>query len=172
MLPYIVHGQTDSIGGTWTRLVGQIIFLPVVLILNMQQATRTGWRIVRAISCRRRRTGFLKNYHCRARDFARHHPSRAIQVLTPPKFDESVARGPFETLEEYLRRRDWYLSSGEDFDSSVDLVSHPLTYPLTMNLFADRFLRGTKGSSYFARSHGKKDNLHICCVGARAGEDS
>lgn len=94
------------------------------------------------------------------------------------------------TLEEYLRQRKWPLLGKmnddkmreHEYAAAADLVSHPLTYPLAMSIFA-RFLlssssraantvEGTSSSSSSLprdmNTLHSGSNMHIYCIGARA----
>ncbi|KAL3770747.1 hypothetical protein ACHAW5_001464 [Stephanodiscus triporus] len=100
---------------------------------------------------------------CPVRSFAAAHPEAARRVLsvpafTPPppieeddggiEFDNPIVRGG--SLEEYLRWRGWDVGGALDSDlrdnddavrSAIGLLSHPLTFPLTLG----RHLAGFRG---------------------------
>lgn len=103
-------------------------------------------------------------FNCRARDFARRHSRLAENVLTPTKYlgnnNNDLKR--FESLEDYLYARQWFLDDVPEnhIDAARDLLSHTLSYPLTLTLFARQLLKDSK-LNY-------KEEIRICCIGARA----
>ena len=116
---------------------------------------------------------------CPHRGFAKRYPSAAAQVLKVPQFSSKhhvIANNSRlyefgnkdESLERYIEWRGWNIGSilrdhGVDdnkllIDASIGLLSHPLTFPLTLA----RHWKTLCDSS----SHNK--TFRLCCVGARA----
>ena len=113
---------------------------------------------------------------CPHRAFARKYPTAATQILAVPNVS-SIANKlrcpPFsfcdgdddEALERYVEWRGWDIPSimtehgmGGDRQllvASLGLLSHPLTFPLTLG-------------RHWRRLVGNKHTARICCVGARA----
>ena len=107
---------------------------------------------------------------CPSREFARRHTRAAAAALTvPPLSSVNSTQHPFgeDQLEDYLQWRGWdikatleehQLDSSRYFEeSAVGLISHPLTFPLTLGRFVNE---------EFAGSSLRK--LRVCVVGARA----
>lgn len=111
-------------------------------------------------------------FYCKAREFARLYPKVAEKVLIPPAFnieDELVSKllksrtgrmESLDTLDKYLDARRWHLPEGHVKEARA-LVSHTLSYPLTMSLFVSQFLID-------AEYKDDKNIVRICCLGARA----
>ena len=116
---------------------------------------------------------------CPNRGFAKRYPAAAIQVLTVPPFcyDDVITNvsspHPFETsgqhesLERYIQWRGWDIdlilsTSQHNLDdesiskAAIGLLSHPLTFPVTLA----RHVIPTLSSN--------KHDFRLCCVGARA----
>ena len=125
--------------------------------------------------------------HCRIRSFAKQHPEAARQVLSIPstitltKSYDSNEGNPLlrscGTLEQYLQWRGWDIDGilnlhnlgggggGDDelLQSAVGLLSHPLTFPLTLGSNIQTFFHP------LANNHSDiHRQLRLCCVGARA----
>ena len=111
---------------------------------------------------------------CPNRGFAKRYPAAATQVLTVPPFsyDEVIANpshpfvspGQDESLERYIKWRGWNINSilsehdleNESIrEAAIGLLSHPLTFPLTLGRHLTTLLSN-------------KEAARICCVGARA----
>jgi len=112
---------------------------------------------------------------CPSRLFANRYPAAATNVLSVPPFcyDEVIAN-PFEfessrqyeSLERYIKWRGWNINSIlsiHDLDdestskAAIGLLSHPLTFPLTL------------ARHWTTLSGNKPDrSIRLCCVGARA----
>ncbi len=120
--------------------------------------------------------------HCRIRSFAKQHPEAARQVLSVPstaltKSYDSNEGNPLlrscGTLEQYLQWRGWDIDGilnlhnlgGDDemLQSAVGLLSHPLTFPLTLGSIIQSFYRPLDNKH--SEIHRQ---LRLCCVGARA----
>lgn len=115
---------------------------------------------------------------CPHRGFAKNYPSAAAQVLKVPQFSSKhvIANNSRvyefgskdESLERYIEWRGWNIESilrehGVDenkqlIDDAIGLLSHPLTFPLTL---ARNFQKLCDNSS-------NKKTFKLCCVGARA----
>ncbi|EJK74302.1 hypothetical protein THAOC_04029 [Thalassiosira oceanica] len=114
---------------------------------------------------------------CHSREFARRHTRAAAAALAvpPPSSACSTQVHPFEndqpttettTLEDYLQWRGWdmkatleeYELGSSYMESAVGLVSHPLTFPLTLGRFVSQEFAGTS----------LRKKLRVCVVGARA----
>ena len=134
------------------------------------------------------------------RDWACRRPEVARRILSVPSEPPRSAVGPAgaagapspRTLEDYLIWRDWdlpsaSLQSGGESDvakgeesSAVSLLSHPLTYPLTLGANLGAFSAiprrredGGLGASPDPAGHEREESennalLRLCCVGARA----
>jgi len=133
---------------------------------------------------------------CRAREWASRFPIKAKQILTPPKTHavvaaaaphlttKTAANGVCTSLEEYLQKRNWPLiadlkEDDDDYEmcaAAIDLVSHPLTYPLTLSIFASFLLssnthRNKQNEETECGNSSKNDTtttMRIFCIGARA----
>ncbi len=111
---------------------------------------------------------------CPNRRFAQRHPAAATKVLTVPPFsyDDVIANPsphPFlsaqdESLARYLKWRGWdinsilsehNLSDDSTSEAAIGLLSHPLTFPLTL-------------ARHWTTLSGNKQAIRLCCVGARA----
>lgn len=122
--------------------------------------------------------------NCPLRSFAKNHPEVARLVLNPPpftdvqfaSFDLSNTSYEGESLEGYLKWRGWAdikpvldeHGLSNEVGSAVGLISHPLTFPLTLGRHVTHFVQ----EQAIAESHysmGKDERPHrICCVGARS----
>ncbi|KAL7489208.1 hypothetical protein ACHAW6_014800 [Cyclotella cf. meneghiniana] len=117
--------------------------------------------------------------NCPIRSFAKNHPEAARLILETPPFphrdsSSSSSRSPpfprDETLEDYLKWRRWDVNIHKilrehrleepALESAAGLLSHPLSFPLTLGRHAHRF--ATSPSKRERRSR------RICCVGARS----
>ncbi|KAL7460709.1 hypothetical protein ACHAXS_001150 [Conticribra weissflogii] len=125
---------------------------------------------------------------CPHRTFAKNHPEIARKILTVPPYsftDYSFASladlSHHVSLEKYLNWRGWnidkILSGFETTDSkiaqsAIGLLSHPLTFPLTLGYHSKFFVPQNKVTSPFSEpqssNRGKKRAMRLCCVGARA----
>ncbi len=109
---------------------------------------------------------------CPNRRFAQRYPAAATQVLTVPPFscdDVIPSPHPFlsardESLTRYLKWRGWNinsilsehnLSDDSTSEAAIGLLSHPLTFPLTL-------------ARHWTTLSGNKQAVRLCCVGARA----
>ncbi len=126
--------------------------------------------------------------HCPIRSFAKKYPEAARKILTTPSFSASnsldKARDnpllrPGGTLEQYLYWRGWDLNrilkihNLDDDDkllqSSIGLLSHPLTFPLTLGRHIRALSRRPADVDDDVDDLSKKNrHLRLCCVGARA----
>lgn len=130
-------------------------------------------------------------YHCPIRSFAKKYPEAARQVLSIPSvttlnsFDKDGGNPLLQscgTLEHYIRWRGWDLDGilkahnlGDDdekLQSALGLLSHPLTFPLTLGSNIQALLRPLDIDALnddVPNSVGKNNRqLRLCCVGARA----
>ena len=105
---------------------------------------------------------------CPNREFAKIYPAAASQVLTVPPYSyDQVIANPWSrdgSLEQYLEWRGWDINStlsdhnltdDRISEAAIGLLSHPLTFPLTL-------------ARHLTELTGKKDAARLCCVGARA----
>lgn len=127
--------------------------------------------------------------HCPIRAFAKQHPEAARQVLSVPSIavlnsSNKVGDNPLlrscGTLEQYLHWRGWDLDGIRkghklDYDegmlqSAVGLLSHPLTFPLTLGRNIQAFFRQLDIiDNHHVDVLGENNRqLRLCCVGARA----
>eukprot|EP00569_Conticribra_weissflogii_P008243 CAMPEP_0171367270 /NCGR_PEP_ID=MMETSP0879-20121228/5988_1 /TAXON_ID=67004 /ORGANISM="Thalassiosira weissflogii, Strain CCMP1336" /LENGTH=215 /DNA_ID=CAMNT_0011875289 /DNA_START=126 /DNA_END=770 /DNA_ORIENTATION=+ len=126
---------------------------------------------------------------CPHRAFAKNHPDIARKILTVPPHaivDSSFAGlsdlAPHHvSLEKYLHWRGWnidqILSGFETPDSNtaqsaIGLLSHPLTFPLTLahhsNIFVHKSLFSSNETGPQSNDLGDRKVTRLCCVGARA----
>lgn len=123
-----------------------------------------------------------------ARDWAKQNPAIARSCLEPPPPpslfpSHSLSSIPesITSLKDYLQVRNWKLPSQIMPNSQVDtpdlnhnnyaldLISHPLSYPLTLASQSHHFLNPTLKNS--AESNNNFDhfiNIRLLCIGARA----
>ncbi|KAL3758999.1 hypothetical protein ACHAWU_008608 [Discostella pseudostelligera] len=126
--------------------------------------------------------------HCPIRSFAKNYPEAARQILSTPSFSASnsldkVGDNPLlragGTLEQYLDWRGWDLSrilkvhnlDGDDnlLQSAIGLLSHPLTFPLTLGRHVRALSRHLDDVADDVDDLSKMNrHLRLCCVGARA----
>ena len=110
-----------------------------------------------------------RSFYCRAREFARKYPQHAEKVLSPSVYSRSSDRYNVEhvrSLEDYLRIRQWRMNEIPENlrGSACDLLSHTLSYPLTLSLFARKLIQ-----TYSKKIESNDKNaIRICCLGARA----
>lgn len=118
-------------------------------------------------------SGSIEN--CPSRSFAMTYTDAARDVLSIPFFFGNciLELNPMlqkdETLEDYLKWRGWdipkilqhhKLGTDNDEQSAVGLLSHPLTFPLTLTRYVSEL--------NFGKTVDERKNIRICCVGARA----
>ena len=116
---------------------------------------------------------------CPHRGFAKKYPSAAAQVLKVPQFSAKhvIANNSRvyefgsknESLQRYIEWRGWNIETvlrehGVDenkqlIDDAIGLLSHPLTFPLTLARHWQKLCNSSSSNS---------KNFRICCVGARA----
>ena len=106
-------------------------------------------------------------------------------MLNPPAPSQKIGIAPFdldtvycnkETLEKYLEWRGWDVSIKgildehnlqHEFQSAVGLISHPLTFPLTLGRHIQHFAQQPNRNN--GRINDKDRRIsRICCVGARS----
>ena len=116
--------------------------------------------------------------NCPHRGFAKRNPAAAAQVLKIPPYKDLIANNSFykffgsrdESLERYITWRGWNIDSilrehsldDSDkmlFDASIGLLSHPLTFQLTL---------ARNWQTLCSSSSSSCSNVRLCCVGARA----
>jgi len=86
---------------------------------------------------------------------------------------QSIMQQQHENLEDYLQWRGWGVEGtldehklGDDLvNSAVGLLSHPLTFPLTLGRHVKAF---SPSQSNVDGQQSEKRHLRLCCVGARA----
>lgn len=133
------------------------------------------WNHLRRSTRNHRYLSSATNDDCPFRGFAKRYPIVASQLLKVPPFsyEQTIANNPSshpfepgrdESLEQFIKWRGWKIDdilgahSLDDklsIDASIGLLSHPLTFPLTLG----RHLRTLFNN---------KQNVRLCCVGARA----
>lgn len=128
------------------------------------------------------RSGSTYSYGCPYRSFAKDHPAVARRVLeVPPIVLKTSSRSyhynhetEYETLEQYLKWRGWNVEGVlsehnvviDELDSAVGLLSHPLTFPLTLGRHCSAFVSSAKQEDNSSAISYLKPRL--CVVGARA----
>lgn len=122
----------------------------VVHLSTMRPCCRN---ILSTISHRRNRRNTRRSFQDETFFWAEHNKADARASLLIPSPKSTIRR--LSTLEEYLEERGW-ITTG-DKGHGVALISHVLSAPLTMRYLAEHNL-----------AHPLKDDLEICCVGARA----
>mmetsp|Transcript_40056 Transcript_40056/g.84110 ORF Transcript_40056/g.84110 Transcript_40056/m.84110 type:complete len:412 (+) Transcript_40056:3-1238(+) len=128
---------------------------------------------------------------CAHRAFAKTHPKAAADILAVPSYESLLASSSFpftktndddnkilpSSLEDYLQWRGWdidgilhkhNLDAEVHRNSDIGLLSHPLTFPLTLGHW-----HVTKNSKVRDGDGGEertddKHTIRLCCVGARA----
>ena len=122
---------------------------------------------------------------CPFRIFAKKHPEVAKLVLQPPLFDGVSSSVPFdhsgvcyrgESLESYMKWRGWDSNINSIFEEhnleadlvgpAIGLVSHPLTFPLTLGRHATHFVQ--QSNKVIGKNERKRNPARICCIGARS----
>jgi len=107
------------------------------------------------------------------REWAGQNPDLACTILEVPPI-ESLARPDHHplrtgltTLESYIKWRGWdinnVVASRAEFNAATSLVSHPLTFPLTLGAHLASFLRQRDVIDGHCST-----TMKLCCVGARA----
>jgi len=127
------------------------------------------------------RKAFTTNNHeytdCPYRLFAKEYPDVARQLLkVPPHYpthnnSTTLMQSKDEKLEDYLIWRGWNikgilhlhkLDNESTNSAAVGLLSHPLTFPLTLGRYISEIV------SNDSTNYEQKKDIRICCVGARA----
>ena len=127
------------------------------------------------------RKAFTTNNHeytdCPYRSFAKEHSDIARELLkVPPHYpthnnSTTLMQSKAEKLEDYLIWRKWDIEGIlnrheldiENINSvAVGLLSHPLTFPLTLGRYISEIV------SHDSTDYEQKKDIRICCVGARA----
>ena len=116
-----------------------------------------------------------------ARRWAQQQPGLAREVLAvppPPHGPQSVNAPPASapsasSLESYLKLRQWDMTvvSPEDRGVAMSLISHPLTFPLTLGMHMSTLRIGSerqRPTITCSRNRSRSSTLRLCCVGARA----
>lgn len=117
-----------------------------------------------------------------ARRWAQKQPGLAREVLAvppPPLGPQSVnappsSAPPASSLESYLKLRQWDMTmvSPEDRGVAMSLISHPLTFPLTLGTHMSTLLNTCSAKHRptitGSRNRSRSSTLRLCCVGARA----
>ena len=115
---------------------------------------------------------------CPHRRFAKSYPDAARRVLSVPSYvgnNNPILRD--EKLENYLQWRGWDIERilndygcGDleklNYSAAVGLLSHPLTFPLTLGRHISHMMYSNKSTNVGGMK--QMNNLRICCVGARA----
>ena len=112
-------------------------------------------------------------YNCPYRSFAKEYPDVARELLKVPAHYPTRTTTPMidGKLEDYLIWRGWdikgilhrYKLDNESKNSAaVGLLSHPLTFPLTLGRYISEIV------SHDSTNCEQKKDIMICCVGARA----
>jgi len=116
-------------------------------------------------------------YNCPYRSFANEHPDVARELVKVPQHypTHNTILSKNEKLEDYLTWRGWDIKGilhrheldNENMNSAaVGLLSHPLTFPLTLGRYISEMV-SHDNTNYDVNGQEKKD-IRICCVGARA----
>lgn len=113
-----------------------------------------------------------------ARRWAQQQPGLAREVLAvppPPHGPQSVNAPPASapsasSLESYLKLRQWDMTvvSPEDRGVAMSLISHPLTFPLTLGMHMSTLLKRQRPTITSSKNRSRSSTLRLCCVGARA----
>lgn len=136
-------------------------------------------------TCRKSSTSSSTSYpkNCPFRFFAKTHPEAARLVLQPPSFpfrnsaSNLDASYEHETLTKYLTWRGWdheikqclnEHNLNDQFSAAVGLLSHPLTFPLTMARHAEHFVRRSKDITNKQTDNEVRKYSRVCCIGARS----
>ena len=126
----------------------------------------------------------ISDKYCSFRVFAKTHPEAARLVLIPPAPSQKIGIAPFdidkvnckeEALEQYLEWRGWDVSIKRildehdiqhEYQSAVGLVSHPLTFPLTLGRHIQHLVQQPNQND---GANGQETRIsRLCCVGARS----
>ena len=112
---------------------------------------------------------------CPYRIFAKEHPDVARELLKVPPHYPTHNKTPIlskdEKLEHYLIWRGWdikgilnrhKLDNESTNSAAVGLLSHPLTFPLTLGRYISEMV------THDSTNYEQKKDIRICCVGARA----
>ena len=99
-------------------------------------------------------------------------------VLEPASFDRNGVCYPGESLESYMKWRGWDSNINRILErhnveadlagSAIGLLSHPLTFPLTLGRHAKHFLHRSNETIRKSESGRKQNSARICCIGARS----
>lgn len=105
-------------------------------------------------------------------EFASKNANLARAALKTPKINLDNNINTTDTtsmptsLDEYLKWRGWE-SKYVQHEMTNALLSHALTFPLTLAYHANHFLQDDKNHSSHSHSQSVK-NINLCCVGSRA----
>ena len=114
-----------------------------------------------------------------ARRWAQQQPGLAREVLAvppPPHGPPQSVNAPppsapsASSLESYLKLRQWDMTvvSPEDRGVAMSLISHPLTFPLTLGMHMSTLLKRQRPTITSSKNRSRSSTLRLCCVGARA----
>jgi len=108
--------------------------------------------------------------HVDARAWAQQRPELARDALSVPPISRlENAPPPSASLESYLKWRGWDMPTipPDNNDLAASLVSHPLTFPLTLGWLLSTMLRTCMGGDTYGHRT-SSSRVRLCCIGARA----